>query len=74
MREAPEQVHPGHGDVVRDADEADVAAGARGVDRLHHRLLGPHSLDHGMRTEPVRELLDGGHAGVAALLDDVRCT
>ena len=33
MREAPEQVHPGHGDVVRDADEPDVAAGARGVDR-----------------------------------------
>src|SRR3712207_6718643 len=51
--------------------EADVAAGARGVDGLHHRLLGADGLDHGVRAAPVRELLDRGDAGVAALLDDV---
>jgi hypothetical protein len=68
---APEQVHSVHCDAVSDADEADVAAGARGVDGLHHRLLRADGLDHGVRAEPVREFVDGGHAGVAALLDDV---
>jgi hypothetical protein len=71
VRKAPEQVHPVQCDAVSDADEADVAAGARGVDGLHHRLLRADGLDHGVRAEPVREFVDGGHAGVAALLDDV---
>ena len=71
VREAPEQVHSVHCDAVSDADEPDVAAGARGVDGLHHRFLGADGLDHGMGPEHVRQLLDRGHAGVAALFDDV---
>jgi hypothetical protein len=53
------------------ADEADVAARAGGADDLHHRLLAADRLDHRVRAEPVRELLDPGHALVPSLLDDV---
>src|SRR3982751_1864076 len=56
---------------VADADEADVPAGARGVERLRHRLLGADSLDHRVGAEPVRELLDARNAFVASFLDDV---
>ena len=42
---APEQLHRGQRDAVTDADEADVPAGPRSVDRLHHRLLGADRLD-----------------------------
>jgi hypothetical protein len=65
------QVGSGDGHLVVDADEAHVPAGAGGVDRLHGRLLGAHGLDHGVRSEPIRELLDPRDAVVAALLDDV---
>jgi hypothetical protein len=69
--EAPEQVQAVQGDAVRDSDEADVSPGARGVDGLVHRLLGADGLDHGVGAEPVGELLDRGHAFVAAGFDDV---
>src|SRR5204862_3619066 len=69
--EAPEQFHAGNGDVVRDADEADVPAGAGGVERLHHRLLRTDRLDDRVGAEPVGHLLDALNPGVAALLDDV---
>jgi hypothetical protein len=45
VAKAPEQLHPGQRDAVTDADEADVPAGPRSVDRLHHRLLGADRLD-----------------------------
>src|SRR5215213_9629982 len=61
-----QEVDSVHCDAVSDAYEADVAAGACGVDGLHHRLLGADGLDHGVRAEPVRELLDRSDAGVAA--------
>jgi hypothetical protein len=31
---------------MRDADVADVTAGASGAEGLHHRLLGADRLDH----------------------------
>jgi len=71
LREAPEQVHAVQCDAVGDADEPDVAAGARGVQRLVHRLLRADRLDDRVGAEAVRELLDRGHAGVAALGHDV---
>src|SRR3954449_6728108 len=53
-----EEIRGGQGDVVRHPDEADVAAGAGGVDRLQHRLLGADRLDRRMHTQPAGELLD----------------
>ena len=67
-----EQLLAGQRDLVGDADVADVPARAGGADRLHHRLLGAHRLDHAVRPEAAGELLDRGVAGVAALLDDGR--
>jgi hypothetical protein len=66
-----EQLVAGQGDVVGDADVADVAAGAGGADGLHHRFLGADRLDHRVRAEPVGELLDLRDAVVPALGDDV---
>ena len=66
-----EELVAGDRDVVGDADEADVAAGAGRADGLHHGLLGADRLDDGVGTEPAGELLDPGDALVAALLDDV---
>ena len=66
-----EELVAGDRDVVGDADEADVAPGAGGVDGLHHGFLGADGLDDRVRAEPAGELLDPGHAVVAALLDDV---
>ena len=54
-----------------DADVADVPAGPGGADGLHHRLLGADRLDDRVRAEPVGEVLDPGHALVAAFGDDV---
>src|SRR3954447_22491265 len=53
MREAPEHVHAGDRNVVGDADEADVPAGAGGVECLHHRLLRSDRLNDGVRAESV---------------------
>src|SRR3954452_15175284 len=66
-----EKIRAGQGDVVRPPDEADVAAGAGGVDGLQHRLLRADRLDRRMRTQPAGELLDMGYALVAALRHDV---
>ena len=53
MREAPEHVHAGNRDVVRNTDEADMPAGTGRVERLHHRLLRADCLDNGVGAEPV---------------------
>src|SRR5438034_145418 len=53
MDEAPEQVHRRYLDAMGDADEADVPAGAGGVDRLQHRLLGADRLDDRVRAGPA---------------------
>ena len=66
-----EDVVAGDGDVVQDADEPDVPAGAGGADGLHHRLLRSDRLHHGVRTESVGEFLDLRDPGLAAFLDDV---
>ena len=58
-------------DVVRDADVADMPAGAGGADRLQHRLLGADGLDDGVGAEAAGQLLDLPYAVVAALGDDV---
>ena len=70
--EAPEHVHARDAHVVSDTNEADVPAWASRVDGLHHRFLRANGLHYGVGSEPVRELLDHGHAILAALLDDVR--
>ncbi len=66
-----EELVAGDRDVVGDADEADVAAGAGGVDGLHHGLLGADGLDDRVGAEAAGELLDLRDALLAALLDDV---
>src|SRR5436190_7158561 len=58
---------------VRDADVADVAAGARGADRLPHRLLRSDTFEHRVGADVVRQLLDARRALVATLGDDVGC-
>jgi hypothetical protein len=44
-----EQFDAVQGDVVGDADIADVSAGSGGVDGLHHRFLRADCLDHRVR-------------------------
>jgi hypothetical protein len=58
-------------DPVRDADLAHGAAPARGTDRLHHRLLRTDTLQYRVRTDSVGQLLDAGHALVAAPLPTI---
>src|SRR5207237_657459 len=71
VHEAPEQLDPPQGDVVGDADEADVPAGPRRADRRHHRLLRADRLDDRVRAYAGGELLDPTHALVAAVTDHV---
>jgi hypothetical protein len=71
VREAPEEIHSRDGNIVTDADEADVSARAGRVERLHHRLLCADSLDHGVRSEAVSERFDLGDTFVAAFFDYV---
>jgi hypothetical protein len=52
-------------------DVADMPAGPGGTNGLHQRLLGADRFDDRVGAEPVGELLDPRHAGVAALCDDV---
>src|SRR4051794_36595077 len=59
-------------DAVRDADVADRTARPGRLDRLHHRLLGPDTLQHGIGADAVRQLLDPLDTFGAALGDDVR--
>src|SRR3954447_2614001 len=54
-----------------DADIADVTARASGADGLHHRLLRADSLDRGVRTEAVGEVLELRDTLVTAFDDDV---
>jgi hypothetical protein len=71
VSQAPEQLLAGHFDTVTHAHEADVPAGARGADGLHHRLLRADRLDHRMGAEPVCQLPNRGYPVLAALCDDV---
>src|ERR671918_2794610 len=66
-----EHLFAGELDIVEDADVADVPARPGGADGLHHRLLGADRLDHRVRAEPARELLDPPHPLAPALFDDV---
>ena len=68
---AEEQLLAGQLDSVSDAHVADIPAGPRGADRLHHRLLSADRLDHRVRAEAASEILDACHALVAALGDDL---
>ena len=58
-------------DIVRDADEADMTAGACRADGLVHGILRADRLDHTVRTEAVGEFLDATDAVFSAFLDDV---
>src|SRR5258708_29934960 len=60
--------------VVRNADIAYVAAGPRGADRLHHRLLSADALQYRIRADTLRQILDAGHAFITALRHDFRST
>ncbi len=71
MDAGEEQVDARDRDVVVDADEAHVAAGASGADGLHGRFMGADGLDHRVRPEPAGEFFDLRHALVAAFGDDV---
>src|SRR5436190_21976367 len=59
------------GHVMGHTDEANMSAGTRGVDRLHHGLLRADCLDRAVRTETVCQLFDLLGPLFAALLDDV---
>src|SRR4051794_29981948 len=68
---AQKRAHAVERDVGAPPHEAEGAAGGGRMQRLIHRPRGPARLDDRVRPEPAGELLDRGHAGVAALLDDV---
>lgn len=70
VRQAPEERTAGNV-AAGDPDEADVAAGPGGLDRLPHRLARADGLDDRAGAQPVREFLHGREAPVAARLDDV---
>src|SRR5258708_3300103 len=57
--------------VVRNVDLADVAAGSRGVDRLHHRLLSADALQYRICPHTLRQILNADHAFVTALRHDI---
>src|SRR6476659_6981759 len=71
MNVGKEQLQARNVDSMADANETHVSAAARGVNRLHRRLVRAYGLDHRVRAEPIGELLDPGDAFVAPLLDDV---
>src|SRR5262245_20321745 len=56
---------------VRKADVADRAAGAGGTNRLHDRLRSADTLEHRIRADSFRQVLDAGHGVVTALRHDV---
>ena len=62
VNEIKEQLLSVEFNAVRDADVADVPAGPRGFDRLHHRLLGADAFQHGegaylhVFNKPAREV------------------
>ncbi|GAA2568447.1 hypothetical protein GCM10010398_67780 [Streptomyces fimbriatus] len=66
-----EQLLPVVGDLVRDADEADVPARPGRVQGLPHGLRGADALQDAVGTDAAGQLLDPGHALLAALGDDV---
>src|SRR5579883_901018 len=49
-------------DSVRHADVPDVAAGARRVDRLHHRLLRANTFQYRIGTDSISQFLDSRNA------------
>ena len=51
-----------------------MATGAGGADRLGHRLLRAHALEHGIGADAARELLDLLDSSIAAFGHDVRRT
>src|SRR5436853_2691072 len=66
-----EEIRAVERDSVRHADVADRTARPGRLDRLHHRLLGPDTLQHGIGADTVRQLLDALDALVAALRHNV---
>lgn len=58
-------------DAARGADIGGVAALARGMDRLQHRLLRADAFQHAVRADAARHLHDAGHTLVAAFGYDV---
>ena len=66
-----EQVGPVEPDAVGDADVADRTAGPHGADRLLHRLPGADAFQDAVGAQTVGQLLDVGHAVLAAFGHDV---
>ena len=60
-------------DAVRNPDVADGPAGARGTDRLHHRLLCADAFEHGVSADSFRQVFDAGNCFVTALDYDIGC-
>ena len=58
-------------DAVRNPDVADRATGPGRGDRLFHRLLRPHALEHGVGAHAARQFFDARHAFLATLGDYV---
>jgi len=61
-------------DPVRHADEAYVAARARRLDRLHHRLLRTNTFQHRVCAEAPSWFLDARNTFIASLSHDVSGT
>jgi hypothetical protein len=66
-----EQLHARESDLVSHPDIADMATGTRGMDGLHHRLLGADGLDHRVRAQAVGQILDRRHAILTAFGDNI---
>ena len=52
-------------DAVRNPDVANRPAGARGTDRLHHRLLRADAFEHGVSADSPRQGFDAGNCFVS---------
>src|SRR5439155_17632859 len=56
---------------VRNADVTYIAAWARGIDRLHHRLLRANTLQHRIGTDSIGQFLDARNTFITSLNHNV---
>jgi hypothetical protein len=68
-----EQLLAAEFDAVRDTDIADISAGPRRMDGLHHRLLRTHALQHRVRADALGQLHYPLDALITALDNDICC-
>jgi len=59
------------GDIVRNADIADVPAGARGIHRLHHGFLSADTFQHRLSADSIGQFLDARNTFISSLSHNI---